>query len=344
MSKTVTMYNNKGGVSKTTTAFNLGVYTAKVLGKKVLFVDCDPQCNLTELFLASTDLLDDVDANLPGTSIYQALKPRFEGAASRADVDKIEVLESSEYPGLFLLRGDLEFSMAETPLSSAISQSVTESIHDKHNYVAIHNLFSDLVRKHGFEQLVVDVGPSTGALTRMAFLSCDAFLVPVTPDRFCLQAVNVLGTVIGDWITKHERTIDTFGPFGVEAFLGRPKFVGAVSQNFKVYGGRAKKSYARWEERIANTLTDTFINSPNIDSAISGDDPSPYVAQIQDVATLAPIAQMFGRAIFDIDQDHTREAAPSGQKYSGAVWGDWETRMDAYKDQIASIASAVTNA
>jgi chromosome partitioning protein len=52
MSKIVTMYNNKGGVSKTTSLFNLGAYLAQT-GHRVLLADCDPQCNLTELFLAS---------------------------------------------------------------------------------------------------------------------------------------------------------------------------------------------------------------------------------------------------------------------------------------------------
>jgi cellulose biosynthesis protein BcsQ len=52
MTKLITFYNNKGGVSKTTTLFNLAVHLAQS-GKKILIADCDPQCNATELFLAS---------------------------------------------------------------------------------------------------------------------------------------------------------------------------------------------------------------------------------------------------------------------------------------------------
>ena len=44
--KKIAVFNHKGGVSKTTTSFNLGFGLAKK-GKKVLMVDTDSQCNLT---------------------------------------------------------------------------------------------------------------------------------------------------------------------------------------------------------------------------------------------------------------------------------------------------------
>ena len=48
--KTITLFNHKGGVSKTTTTFNLA-WTLTAKGKKVLLVDGDPQCNLTGLLV-----------------------------------------------------------------------------------------------------------------------------------------------------------------------------------------------------------------------------------------------------------------------------------------------------
>jgi cellulose biosynthesis protein BcsQ len=46
----IAFFNHKGGVAKTTSAFHLGWKLAE-LGKRVLMVDCDPQCNLTGLVL-----------------------------------------------------------------------------------------------------------------------------------------------------------------------------------------------------------------------------------------------------------------------------------------------------
>ena len=69
MTKIITMYNNKGGVSKTTSIYNLAVFLSKQK-KKILLADFDPQCNLTELFLASRDdIRDSEKKEIPGTSI-----------------------------------------------------------------------------------------------------------------------------------------------------------------------------------------------------------------------------------------------------------------------------------
>ncbi|WP_218190126.1 ParA family protein [Plesiomonas shigelloides] len=72
--KIISLFNHKGGVSKTTTAFNLGWMLAEQ-GHKTLIVDADPQCNLTALVL-DYNAIDDAQElyqNNPGCDIASGL-------------------------------------------------------------------------------------------------------------------------------------------------------------------------------------------------------------------------------------------------------------------------------
>ncbi len=341
MPKIISMYNNKGGVSKTTTLFNLGVYLA-LEGKRVLMVDCDPQCNLTELFFASHDKGDDPDFELPGTSIYQALLPRFKGETGSVDPTSVELVESMLYTDLFLFRGDIEFSLAETYLGAAWNQAVTENIHEKNTYVSIYRLLRSVAEKHKFDYLLCDVGPSTGAITRIIVLVCDGIFLPLVPDRFCNQAVRLLGRVIRDWTSRHQEIVKTLKPFGIDTFPGQPKLFGAISQNFKIHSAaRAKQSYVIWQQRISEDIKEFLLSDQGIEPAENLDTARPYVAEIRDVGPLAPVAQMFGRAMFDIQQEHTRHASTTGQMYYGSVWQPWLDRMRDYRHEIEKIAEAL---
>lgn len=341
MCKIVTMYNNKGGVSKTTTLFNLGVLLAQD-GKKVLFADCDPQCNLTELFLASDPDLDDPDTELPGTSIYQALLPRFRGEVGVVAPKSIEVVRSKLYDRLYLFRGDLEFSLAETYLGTAWNQAVTENIHEKNTYVALYNLLHALGLNGGYDYILCDVGPSTGAITRTVVLACDGLFLPLVPDRFCNQAVRLLGRIVKEWISRHEDISKTLKPFNINSFPGQPVLLGAVIQNFKVHSAaKAKQSYVKWQDRISKDIRTCLLAHDAISAAPGLDPNAPYIATIRDLGPLAPVAQMFGRAMFDIQQEHTKEASTTGQMYYGSVWQPWEARMAEYKSEIHKIANAM---
>ena len=77
----ISLFNHKGGVSKTTTTFNLGWMLARK-DKKVIIVDCDPQCNLTGMVLGFKHLerADSIEGRSNGNprNIKEGLAPAFE--------------------------------------------------------------------------------------------------------------------------------------------------------------------------------------------------------------------------------------------------------------------------
>ena len=341
MSKVITLYNNKGGVSKTTTLFNLGAYLSS--NSRVLLVDCDPQCNVTEMFFAANEEVDSPEIDLPGTSIYQALLPRFMGEASKIDPDTVTLADHNIYNNLFLFRGDLEFSRAETYFGTAWNQAVTENIHEKNTYVAFNRLIQALGEKHFFDYILCDVGPSTGSITRTVILACDEIIVPLVPDRFCYQAVRLLGRVVRGWVDRHKQISETLIPFGIVPFVGEPRLAGTVIQNYKIHSAsKTKKSYIEWQNRISEEISKKLVGDAGIAPKEGLDIAKPYIATIRDVGVLAPLAQMFGRAIFDIQQEHTKEASADGRMYYGTVWDPLVVRMNEYEHEIAKIAEAIS--
>lgn len=78
--KTLTLFNHKGGVGKTTLTVNISDALVD-LGFRVLMIDADPQCNLTSFFLEEDyldDLLGDSDnADTEDGTIWSAISQSF---------------------------------------------------------------------------------------------------------------------------------------------------------------------------------------------------------------------------------------------------------------------------
>lgn len=214
--KIITLYNHKGGVSKTTTTFNLATYLADS-GKKVLMVDADPQCNLTEIALAPTIAALDVKASkmttakipdLPGSSVLDALNQRIRGDAAFIDLAKVKTHKLSD--NLYLLRGSVDLSTVEDDLAEAHVQRMSMRTNLMRTYVAIGDFLTRLAEKEQYDYIFIDVGPSSGALTRAFFLVCDAFFIPVAPDRFNVQAIGTLSKILDRWMNEHALIVDQY--------------------------------------------------------------------------------------------------------------------------------------
>ena len=106
----LTIFNHKGGVGKTTLTMNLGAALSE-LGRRVLLMDTDPQCNLTS-YLVDADVVDDLldHADTPeGRTVWSAVKPVSEALGGVARVDPIEV----GIDGLFLVPGDIRLQSSK---------------------------------------------------------------------------------------------------------------------------------------------------------------------------------------------------------------------------------------
>lgn len=346
--KIISLYNHKGGVSKTTTTFNLAHLLAEK-GKKVLVVDADPQCNITELLIGNIiEQLDEksekdgVIEELPGTSILSLLRPRIEGSAAEINLDDVKSIPINE--NLKLIRGDVSLSEIEDALAEAHSQRFSNKTHEKRTYVAIGSFLKSYGEKEGFDYIIIDVGPSSGALTRACFLVCDGFFIPMVPDRFNVQAINTLSAILDRWISDHSQIYSSFLQLGLPVSLGKPRYLGTIMQNYKTYKGSARRGYQFWMDRIPAKIEERLL--PILRKFKDGDcDPSGglsekdcIIAKISDFQSLSTILQTASRPIFSITQDDTR-IINEGRPYQGSVWDSTVERMNTYRSEFEKIAS-----
>ena len=112
MAKVISLFNHKGGVSKTTTVFHLGWKMAS-LGKKVLIVDADPQCNLTGLTLGlgNYDALFKFYDSKQNTDIFNSLVQVFAINSNIASnpLSQTSVTQTNN-PNMYILAGNIHFA------------------------------------------------------------------------------------------------------------------------------------------------------------------------------------------------------------------------------------------
>jgi len=264
-SKKIAMFNNKGGVGKTTLAFNLAVKFANK-GYKTALIDLDPQCNLTRLALGN-----DFFAENNGKTIYDVLKGIIEGGA---DVDFSVALEKihDAKENLYLLRGDLSLAKYENLLSTAYNSAAAG---DKIGYFQI-SAINRFLREKGMNAseaidiFVIDTSPTLGLLNRIILLGTDYFAVPVMPDAFSLQGIENLGKIFEEWKIKWKNT-------GLA-------LSGDIENKFVLNGDALFIGY--------------ILNSKN---GLVAQSCANSIGDIQDYGRLPSLAHETAQAIFDID-------------------------------------------
>lgn len=226
----ITIFNHKGGVGKTTLTANTAFALAS-LGKSVLLVDSDPQCNLTS-YLLSDDVVDDLlnhSNNPDGRTIWTAVKPVFDNTGLGKLVSPTMVGD------IALLPGDIRLSEFEEFLGDAWADGFKRRLGGLRVTSSISELVSRLHEQQPFDFVFYDTGPNIGPLNRVLLLDSDFFIVPVACDLFSVRALSTLGQTIKRWIID-AATVASIAPDDAMLLRSEPRFLGYIPQRFKMYG------------------------------------------------------------------------------------------------------------
>ena len=253
--KKIAIFNHKGGVSKTTTAFNIGWKLSRD-NKKVLLVDADSQCNLTMMFLGNKEFDKFIESGNTN-NIMDALSPAFKGKPR--PVDAIDCIQNRRNKNLFLLPGNLDLTSYEVALAMSFNFSNTLGVTGN-----LPGAFSYLIDKCGekyeLDYAIIDMNPSLSAINQDLILSSDYFVIPSSPDIFSLKAIQSLSRVLPKWETWacQARTVfkDADYPFSPNT----PKFIGYTINDFNL-GDKAQptNSFKTIMNRISKEVTTVLV-------------------------------------------------------------------------------------
>jgi len=176
--KVIAIANQKGGVGKTTTTFNLGV-ALKNEGKKVLVVDADPQGDLTTYMGVNEQDMSKTIADLMQDVIY-------DNPINAKDT----IIHNQE--GIDLLPSNIDLAVIEVSLVNAMSREFT-----------MKSVLKDI--KNDYDYILIDCMPSLGMLTINALTCSDKIIIPVQ-DHFL--AAKGMGHLLKT-VSKVKRTINS---------------------------------------------------------------------------------------------------------------------------------------
>jgi cellulose biosynthesis protein BcsQ len=328
MHKTIALFNHKGGVSKTTTTFNVGWMLAEI-GHRVVMVDADPQCNLTGLVLdyAQSEDLDEFYAEHPKQNIRAGLAPAFE--SQPREIEAVDCIKVRLREGLFLLPGHVNLSEYEVTLG--IAQELSGSIQALRNLPgAFHYFISKVAEANHADFVLIDMNPSLGAINQNLLLTSDCFIVPTAPDYFSLMAIDSLTVILPKWIewAKKASGLDALKKAAYPFPAPNLKFLGTIIQKFRPRKGRATEGFQSWiddiNKRVAEKLVPTLSKydltfSNEVYGNAGGAPAQSYcLAQIPDFNTLIATSQthqtpvfaltdeMFGHTGTVLDQDRIK--------------------------------------
>ncbi len=179
--------NNKGGVGKTNTSALFAEYASKILNKKVLGIDFDPQCNFSQRYLAM-----EVDPSAPEgwmPPIHPDYDPTSKEDADwdgRSSIANIffgeEVIPYQTYIENFeILPGNADkLLQAEQIRKTEVLEKIYKRMSEFLTLPEVQN---------SYDIVVIDTAPSKGPLTRSAIRAATHMIIPTVMEDKPIQGV-----------------------------------------------------------------------------------------------------------------------------------------------------------
>lgn len=325
MAKIITFFNHKGGVGKTTQLYNVA-WALSLKNKKVLMVDADSQCNLSNQSLGE-DGFEEHYINYPKDNIKEALSPAFEA--------KPELISSIECPrineNLFLLPGSFDISQNETQLGVAINFNIT-FLTMTNLPGAFYNLIEKCASKYEVDYVLIDLNPGLSAINQVLLFSSNYFIIPCGVDYFSKQALISLSKVLLNWSNWKIKARDYFKDSTYPLPDYTTKFLGYTVNNYKINRGKPANAVKEVIDELDKVVTDKLILALSTNKNIVVLD-NYQIVQTRDFNTLQQVSHQVNKPVFLLTTEDTKKGGTVAINQGMSI-DEFKTTFDNFADFI----------
>lgn len=320
--KIISLFNNKGGVGKSTLAFHLANILAE-MGHKTLIIDLDPQCNLTLCGMQEEDLhkiwqeedpyIDDYETTFKSKTeknfksflssprtIHFLLKPTEEGQGELPLLPPPVSIRKN----LDLIPGRLTIHQFEGKIAERWSGAYLGESLSLRTITNIRAIAEDFAKVNGYEYILIDTSPSLGSLNKVIISTVDGFVIPALPDMFSLYGIRNIGGALKQWHKEFQTIYSLISEEKRKRFpLNFVRFLGYTIYNAKKYTKITPWDLAKAQYNFAQQIPETIENF--ITSEVRN--------HLPDKLAYVPIG---GTAVM-----HSHNTLPNmAQKYKHPIW------------------------
>jgi chromosome partitioning protein len=323
MAKTISIFNNKGGVGKTTYMYHIAHLLA-IKGLRVLMVDCDSQCNLTSYSMSDNDVKKSWRDD--GNSIFQVIDPVYKTIGDIRNRSPSKIKNGLE---LYIVPGDLRLSNFEDLLGDTWSSAKGGSEPALRAQSAIHRYIEFARDKVAADLVLVDLGPNLGALNRAALASSDYFITPVAPDLFSIQGTENLGNKLVGWRKEWDQCNAAWSGGALSIPRGKPTYLGYVVQMHNLRSGSSEGMTAGWgiygQQLEPAVQSNIVAKLKPLGQVIEWDEGDYKLGQIPNLHSLIPYSLEAKKPVFDCTSSdglrgaHISRAAESRSHFAQIV-------------------------
>lgn len=318
------IWNNKGGVGKSTITFHLSSrYAEKNPNTNILVIDLCPQANSSMMLLGGgtqgeQKVIDYCSQSTPLTVVGYLSNVISNGAGAPLPkpsdyLINVSTVNNNMPNNIYLLSGDGNLEPMAPAISDAASaRSLTPAAQP---WVWIHNIFKNLIENivslsDKDWMVFVDTNPSFGIYTELAICSAERIISPVNADDSSRTAANAMAILLHGTNPPHPiYGTWTFAAQALNYGIQIPKIHLIIGNRLTQYIG-ASAAFGALSNATANTLYNLYLTNPNYftqrSNTINNIDEfkQEYSIPLRDFNTAGVVSAHLGRKLSSMTQGY----------------------------------------